>query len=95
MTPRSHACHHSTIPPSTAPPRRTWQTPAALGRDLNCAAAGGSTAYDVYMGDESAAQQASAAMYLSAATSMERKHGWELLGCTTALNFICEVLPER
>jgi hypothetical protein len=47
------------------------------------------------MGDESAAQQASAAMYLSAATSMERKHGWELLGCTTALNFICEVLPER
>jgi hypothetical protein len=77
------------------PTCRTWQTPAALGRDLNCAAAGASTAYDVYMGDESAAQQSSAAMYLTDAASMERKHGWELLGCTTALPYICEVLPER
>jgi hypothetical protein len=47
------------------------------------------------MGDESAAQQSSAAMYLTDAASMERKHGWELLGCTTALPYICEVLPER
>ncbi len=93
--PPRQASNNQWLYPCPAPPRRTWQTPAALGRDLNCAAAAGPSAYDVYLGDESAAQQASAAMYLTEAANMERKHGWELLGCSTALHYICEVLPDR
>jgi hypothetical protein len=66
-----------------------------LGRDYDCAAAAGSTAYDTYLGNEVAAVQASQDSYLTAATSAERKYGWELADCRTALPYICEVLPDR
>jgi hypothetical protein len=69
--------------------------PGKVGREINCAAAAAGTAYDIYMGDESPAAQAAAANYLTAATSAERKYGWELVECRTALPYICEVLPDR
>ncbi len=69
--------------------------PGKLGRDINCAAAAASTAYDTYLGDESPTAQASQASYLTAAPSAERKYGWELVACRTALPYICEVAPDR
>jgi hypothetical protein len=74
---------------------RTWQMGNKLGKDLNCAAAAGSTSYDMYLGDGSASQQASADQYLRAATSMGQKYGWELTSCSSMMPYICEVAPER
>ena len=75
-------------------PCRTWQMAGKVNMDVNCVAASGPTAYDTYLGDETAAQQNSQASYLTAATSRERKYGWELAGCSTALPYICEVAPD-
>jgi hypothetical protein len=69
--------------------------PGKVGRDINCAAASGPSAFDVYLGDETAESQASQANYLTAITSAERKYGWELVECRTALPYICEVAPDR
>jgi hypothetical protein len=73
----------------------TWQMPGKAGREINCAAAAAATSYDIYMGDGSLAAQAASASYLTAITSVERKYGWELVECRTALPYICEVLPDR
>jgi hypothetical protein len=77
------------------PARRTWQMGGQVNRDVNCAAAAAATMYDTYLGDDSATAQASQASYLTAATSAERKYGWELTECRTALPYICEVAPDR
>jgi hypothetical protein len=47
------------------------------------------------VGNETAESQASQASYLTAATSAERKYGWELVDCRVALPYICEVAPDR
>jgi hypothetical protein len=49
----------------------------------------------VYLGSEALESQASQASYQAAPTSAERKYGWELVECRTALPYICEVAPDR